>query len=64
MNSTEDNLYGRQPQRKTTLMGDNLYGRRPQWRKKCQWMITLMEEDLKEALQEDDISLISKLILY
>ena len=27
--------------------------------KKCQWRITSMEEDFKEALQEDDISLLS-----
>ena len=53
-----DNLYGRQPQWKTTLLEDNIYGRQPQW-KKCPWRITSMEEDLKEALQEDDISLFS-----
>ena len=49
----EDNLYGRQPQWKTTLMEDKLNG------KKCQWRITSMEEDIKEALQEDDIILFS-----
>ena len=53
--SMEDNLYGRQPQWKTTLMEDNLNGRQPQ----CQCWITSMEEDPKEALQEDDISLLS-----
>ena len=45
-------------------MEDNLNGRQPQWKialmeKKCQWRITSMEEDLKEALQEDDINLFS-----
>ena len=64
MTSTEDNLYGRQPQSKTTLMEENLNGRRPQWEKKCQSRITLMKEDIKEALQEDDISLFSQPILY
>ena len=44
----EDNLNGRQPQWKTTPMD-----------KLCQWRITSTEEDLKEALQEDDISLFS-----
>ena len=42
----EDDLNGRQPQWKTTSMD-----------KKCQWRITSMEDDLKEDLQEDDISL-------
>ena len=51
--SMEDSLYGRKPQRKTTLMEDNLNGRKPQWR------MTSMGEDLKEALQEDDINLFS-----
>ena len=31
---------------------------------KFQWRTTSMEEDLKEALQEDDISLFSQPILY
>ena len=35
----EDNLMGRQPQWKTTLMEDNLNGRRPQW-KMTQWKTT------------------------
>ena len=44
----DDGHNERQPQWKTTSMG------------KCfQWRITSMEEDLKEALQEDDISLFS-----
>ena len=56
-------LNGKLPQWKTTSMEDNLNGRRPQWKtasmeKKCQWRITSMEEDLKEALQEDDIFLV------
>ena len=70
----EDDLNRRRPQgrqppwqttsRKTTSMADNLNGRQPQWKiasmgKKCQWRITSMEEDLKEALKEDDISLFS-----
>ena len=47
-----------------TSMEDDLNGRQPQWTttsmdKKCQWRITSMEEDLKEALQEDVISLFS-----
>ena len=53
MTTMEDDLYGRQPQWKTTLMEDNLNGRQPQWKKMS------MEEDLKEALQEDDMSLFS-----
>ena len=44
----EDKFDGRQPQWKTTLMD-----------KKCQWRINSMEEDVKEALQEDDIRLFS-----
>ena len=44
----EDDLNGRQHQWKTTTMGT-----------KCQWKITTMEEDLKEALPEDDICLFS-----
>ena len=57
----EDDLNGRQPLWKTTSMEDNLNGRQPQWKttsmgKKCQCRITSMEEDLKEDLQEDDIS--------
>ena len=64
MTTMEDDLNGRQPLWKTTSMEDNLNGRQPQWKttsmgKKCQWRITSMEEDLKEALQEDDISLFS-----
>ena len=60
----QDNLNARQPLWKTTSMEDNLNGRKPQWQltsmeKKCQWRINSMEEDLKEALQEDDISLFS-----
>ena len=58
----EDDLNGRQPQWKTTSIEDNLNERQPQWKttsmgKKCQWRITSMEVDPKEALQEDDISL-------
>ena len=49
----EDNLNGRQPQWNEMSMEDNLNGM------KCQWKTASMEEDLKEALQEDDISLIS-----
>ena len=49
----EDNLYGRQPQWKTTSMEDDLNG------KNMSMEETSMEEDLKEALQEDDISLFS-----
>ena len=69
MTTMEDDHNGRQPQWKTTTMEtismeDNLYGRQLQWKttsmeKTCQWRITSMEEDLKEALQEDDISLFS-----
>ena len=60
----EDDLNKRQPLWKTTSMEDNLNGRQPQWKttslgKKCQLRITSMEEDLKEALQDDDISLFS-----
>ena len=56
MNSMEDNLKGRQPQWKTTLMEDNLDGRRPQWKmtliedelngRQPRWKITSMEEVL------------------
>ena len=60
----EDDHNRRRPQLKMTSMEDNLYGRRPQWEKFFQWRITSMEEDLKEVLQEDDISLFSKPILY
>ena len=64
MTSLENDLTGRQPLWKTTSMEDNLNGRQPQWKttsmgKKCQWRITSMEEDLKEALQKDFISLSS-----
>ena len=66
----EDDHNGRrQPQWKTTSMEDNingrqLNGRQPQWKTISmelffQWRITSMEEDLKDALQEDDISLLS-----
>ena len=48
----EDNLW-KTTSMKTTLMEDNLNGRQPQWKKMS------MEEDLKEALQEDDMSLFS-----
>ena len=51
--SMEDNLNGRQPSLKTTSMEDNLNGKQMS-----------MEEDLKEALQEDDISLFSQQFLY
>ena len=64
MTTMEDDLNGRQPLWKTTSMEDNLNRRQPQWKMtsmeiKSQWRITSMEEDLQEALQEDDISLFS-----
>ena len=62
-NPMEGSLNG-QSQWKTASMEDSLNGRQPQWKTtsmetKCQWRITSMEEDLKEALQEDDTSLFS-----
>ena len=52
----EDNLSGRQPQWKTTLVEDNLSGRRPQWNmtsvednlsgRRPQWKTTSVEDDL------------------
>ena len=47
----EEDQYGRGPQWTTTSIEDNLNGR------KCQWRTTSTGEDLKEALQEDDILL-------
>ena len=64
MTTMEDDLNGRQPLWKTNSMEDNLNGRQTKWQttsmaKKCQWRITSMEEDIKEALKEDDIGLFS-----
>ena len=59
--SLMEDTHGRQPLWNTTSMEDNFCVRQTQWKmtsmgKKCQWRITSMEEDLKEALQEDDLT--------
>ena len=53
----EDNLNGRRPLWKTTLVEDNLSGRRPQWKttsveddlsgRRPQWKTTSVEDDLR-----------------
>ena len=58
MTTMGDDHKGRRPQWKTTSIEDNLKGRKPQW-KKMSMKDNSMEEDLTEALQEDDISLFS-----
>ena len=60
----EDALNGIQPRWKKTSMENILNGREPQWKtismgKKCHWRKASMEEDFKEGLQEDEISLFS-----
>ena len=45
----EDDLKGRRPQWKTTLIEDDLNGGRPEW-KRPQWKTTSMEDDLNGSL--------------